>query len=137
MAKHIEHTIHDNGIHEIIFLDANHEAVNIYIDLMETLITEMIESDVPQKLHLLLNLTRTQDLPAFSYVTKQGRKMLHGHLKDREKLHIRSAFLARHDEMMVLSLAESFIKLMPVDMTVKVFDENQHGEAINWILSNE
>jgi hypothetical protein len=137
MSQHIEHSLHDKGIHEITFWEANHDAVDTYINLMESLITEIMESDAPQKCRLLLNLTQTQDLPAFAYVTKQGRKMLHGHLKDREKLHLKAAFLARHDEMLVLSLAENFLKLMPVDMDMKIFDENQRDEATTWLLSEK
>ena len=137
MAEHIEHILHDNDVHEIIFLDANRHAVDAYMNLLESLIVEKIESGSTEKLHVLLNLTQTRDLPPFSYITKQGRKMLHEHMHDRGKLHLRTAFLARHDEMMVLSLAESFIKLMPVDMQVKVFEANQRDEAIDWVLSEQ
>lgn len=137
MVEYIEHTLDENGIHEIIFLEAHHHAVDSYMNLMEALVKEMIESDEIDKLRVMVNLTKSPDLPSFSYITSKGRKLLHGHLKDRAKFHVRAAFVAKHDEMMVMSLAENFLKLMPVDMKAKVFDGALRDEAINWILSDE
>jgi stage II sporulation SpoAA-like protein len=137
MAEYIEHAVHDNGIHEITFLDTKREAVDAYMSLLESLIAEMLERDSPEKLAILLNLTQTSELPAFSYITKKGRHMLLGHLKDRDKLHVRTAFLAQQNAMMVLSLAENFIKLLPVDMQMKAFEGNQRDEAIDWVLADK
>lgn len=137
MAEYIEHTVHDNGIHEITYLEANRHAVDVYIELMESLLEEMLEDDSIEKVRILVNLTKTRELPAFSYLTSQGRKLVHEHLKDRAKFRVRSAFLAKHDEIMVMSLAESFLKLMPVDMKIKIFEADLRDEAIQWILSDE
>lgn len=137
MAEHIEHKVHDNGIHEVIFLIADHEVVDRYMNLMEALIEKIIDSDSPQKLSILLDMTRTLDLPPFSYITRQGRKLLHDHLKGRDKLHLRTAFLARHDELLVLSLAENFFKLLPVDIHMRVFEAGQREQAISWLLAEE
>lgn len=137
MAEHIEHIEHDNGIHEIIFLDASRHAVDEYMNTLEELVTPIVENNSVTKLFFIANLTQSHDLPSFSYITRQGRKLLHEHLSDRDKFHLRGAFLAKHDEVLVLSLAESFIKLMPVDMIMKVFEEESRDEAINWLLADE
>lgn len=137
MAEHIEHILHDNGIHEILFLDANRQAVDAYMSQMELLVTERLESDSPEQLNILINLTQTHDLPPFSYLTKKVRHMLHEHLQDRGRLHLRNAILARHDAMMVMSLFESFMKLLPIDMEMKIFEANQRENAIHWILADE
>lgn len=137
MSEHIEYIEYDNGIHEFIFLNTNREAVNDYVNQLEALIKAMIEDDSATMLRFMVNLTETRDLPAFSYITNQGRRMLQGFLKDRGKFHLRGAFLAKQNKMMVLSLTESFIKLIPVDINVKVFEENSRDEAINWLLADE
>jgi hypothetical protein len=137
MAEHIEHSLHDNGIHEITFLNAERHAVDAYMSLMDSLVTEMLENDSIGKLRLMVDLTKSHDLPSFSYITSKGRKLLHDHLKDRAKFHVRAGFVAKHDEIMVMSLAENFLKLMPVDMKVKVFEADMRDEAIIWILADE
>ena len=70
MSDKLEHVLHDNGIHEFIFLDTGRAVVDDYVNQLEALITEMITDDSSTKLRFMLNLTTARDLPAFSYITK-------------------------------------------------------------------
>lgn len=137
MSDNIEHIIHENGINEIILHADDREVVDAYMGVVEGLVTAAIESEDSSTIHLLVNLTQTRNAPPFSYITKKGRNLLHEHFKDRKKFQLRSVLLARQDEMTIVSLAESFFRLLPVDAKMKAFESHQRDNAIAWLLSDE
>lgn len=134
MSDNVEHIIHENGINEFILHSDDRGVVDEYISYLEELVVKAIENDGNDKIHVLINLTQTQNIPPFTYITKQERNLLHKYHDDRDKIHIRSAALARHDEMTIISLFEAFLKLLPVDAKVKSFESNQREQAIEWLL---
>lgn len=136
MSEHIEYIVHENGINEIILHADDREVVDEYMNTIEKLIVQEIEDDSITIVRLLVNLTQTRNIPPFAYITKKGRRMLHEHFRDRDKIHLRGVMLARHDEMTIASLAETFIKLLPIDAQMKPFEGNQREEAIAWLLSD-
>jgi len=130
----IEHIEHDAGYHEVIFLADSRPAVDAHMAVVKTLLQDAIASDEIVTVHLVINLTQIKNVPPFAYLTKSGRKILQQFAKNRDKLHLRGVFLAKHNEMSILSLAENFIKLLPVDATIKPF-EDRHA-AIAWLLKD-
>src|SRR5262245_35263523 len=134
MTEHLTLIEHDNGIHEIILHAATRQAVGEYFILVETILKKQIAGQEPVA-HLLLDLSES-GAPPFTYLTQQGRKMLHEHHHERDAIHLKMAFLAKDNTKTVLSLAESFVKLLPIDATFKIFDWTKRHDAEEWLLSN-
>jgi len=134
MRECVELIEQDNGIHELIFHEATRQAVDDYIVLVAQIINKQIAGN-ESAAHILMNLTES-GAPPFTYVTQQGLALLHEHLKDRSQIHIKSAFLAKESTKTVLSLAEAFVEMLPIDVTFKVFDWTKRGEAEEWLMSD-
>ena len=134
MSDLITVTEHDNGIHEIKFHEATRHAVDEYLHTVESILTKQIAGQEAIA-HILLDLTDS-GVPPFAYITQQGRKLLHEHHRERAAIHLRLAFLAKDGAKTVLSLAEAFIKMLPIDASFKVFDWTKRHEAEDWLLSN-
>jgi hypothetical protein len=135
MSEHVELIEHDDGIHEIIFHEATRQAVDDYMILVERIIEKQIAGREPVAC-VLLNLSHS-GVPPFAYITQKGRSLLHEHHKERDAIHLKSAFLAKDSAKAVLSLAETFIKMLPIDATFKVFDWTKRSDAEAWLLSND
>ena len=134
MTEHITVTEHDNGVHEIIFHAATRQVVDEYFTQVEAILKKQIAGQEPLA-HILLDLSES-GVPPFSYLTRQGRKMLHEHHHERDAIHLRMAFLAKDSTKTVLSLAESFVKMLPIDATFKIFDWTKRHDAEEWLVSN-
>ena len=134
MTEHITVIEHDNGVHEIILHEATRQVVDDYFTQVEAILKKQIAG---QELlaHILLDLSES-GAPPFSYLTQQGRKMLYEHHHERDAIHLRMAFLAKDSTKTVLSLAEAFVKLLPIDVTFKIFDWTKRHDAEEWLLSN-
>jgi hypothetical protein len=134
MSEHLEAILHENGIHELIFHSEHRQVVDEYFAWIEATVLKLAETSDTVNIRLLLNFVHARDLPPFTYLTSQGRKLLSHHSQDLAKLHIRGAFLARQDEMLVLSLIETFFKILPIDAKMKPFPVNEREKAIAWLL---
>lgn len=134
MTEKIEVIEHNNGIHEVIFHESTRQAVDEYMQVVESILKKQIAGEEPV-IRLLLDLSES-GAPPFAYITRQGRKLLHDHHHDRAAINLKSAFLAKDGTKTVLSLAEAFISLLPFDATFKVFDWTKRSEAEEWLLSH-
>lgn len=134
MSSLVEHVVHENGIHEIIFHDSSRAAVDAYMDLLESIAFEHVEAG--KTVLALVNFTQVHTIPPIAYLTKKGRGLIHEHLGDRDKLHLRGAMLAPSEMQITLSLAQTFINLLPIDFTMQTFLPEQRSAAIDWILGN-
>jgi hypothetical protein len=134
MPEELEIISHEHGIYELIFHSETRQIVDEYFAWLETMVIPLAEGSETGQVRLIVNFSQIRDLPSFSYLTNQGRKLLERHSEIRGKLHIRGAFLARQDEMMVLSLVESFFKLLPIDAKLKAFQAHEREKAIAWLL---
>ena len=134
MAEHLTLTEHSNGIHEIKFHAATREVVDEYFTQVEAILKKQIAGQEPVA-HILLDLSES-GAPPFSYLTQQGRKLLHEHHHERDAIHLKTAFLAKDSTKTVLSLAESFVKMLPIDASFKIFDWTKRRDAEEWLLNN-
>ena len=134
MGELITVTEHRNGIHEIRFHTATRHAVDEYLQTVESILSRQVAGQEAVA-HLLLDLTDS-GVPPFAYIIQQGRKILHEHHRERDVIHLRLAFLAKDGDKTVLSLAETFVNMLPIDATFKVFDWTKRHEAEEWLLSN-
>lgn len=124
---------HPEGYYEAIFHDGSRDAVAMYIDMVEKLILHHLEAQDTAR--LLINLSEGK-MPPIAALSQQARRMLQQHRQDREKLHMRGAFLATSDEALILTLAQSFIKLMPIDANMQTFTTEHRAKAIVWLLED-
>jgi hypothetical protein len=134
MPELLTFTEHPDGIHEIKFHEATRQVVDEYLPLLESILKKQIAGQEPVA-HLLLDLSES-GAPPFTYITQQGRKLLHEHLYDRDSIHLKTAFLAKDSTKTVLSLAETFVSMLPIDATFKVFDWTKRNEAEEWLLTD-
>ena len=137
MSETVEHIVHENGINEIILHKDDRQVVDDYMAIIETLLIEEIEREEDQPVRILVDLTKTLNVPPFAYITTKGRKILSKHYKDRDKIHVRGILLAKHDEMTIVSLAEALFKLLPVDAKMKPFEGRHRVQAIEWLLADD
>ena len=134
MTEHITLTEHPNGIHEFKFHEATRQVVDEYFAQVETILKKQIAGQEPIA-HILLDLTDS-GVPPFSYLTQQGRKLLHEHHHERNAIHLKTAFLAKDGAKTVLSLAETFVQMLPIDASFKIFDWTKRHDAEKWLLNN-
>ena len=134
MSETVNLTEHDNGIHEVVFHEATRQAVDDYMTIVTSIIEKQL-AGAEAKVHLLVDLSES-GAPPFAYITQEGRKMLHEHHHDREGIHLKGAFLAKDSTKTVLSLAETFIKMLPIDASFKVFDWTKRHDAEDWLLND-
>lgn len=135
MSDYLTLIEHDNGIHELIFHEATRHAVDEYLGIVETILEKQLAGG-EAIIHLLIDLSEA-GAPPFAYITQQGRKMLHEHHKERDAIHLKSAFLAKDSTKTVLSLAETFVKMLAIDASFKVFDWTKRHDAEDWLLNHE
>lgn len=128
-----ERILHDNGIQELIYHEATREAVDRYLEVFEQIINETVQSGVIGR--VLVNFV-TPVLPPVAYVTKQGRRLVTAHFADRDKIRIRSAILAPASAKPIISLMQTFLSMLPMEVTIANFVPEQRIDAENWLLSD-
>jgi hypothetical protein len=134
MTEHITLTEHDNGIHEIKLHAATRQVVDEYFTHIEAILKKQVVGQEPVA-SILVDLSES-GAPPFTYLTQQGRKLLHEHHRERDAIHVKIAFLAKDSTKTVLSLAEAFVKLLPIDASFKIFDWTKRHDAEEWLLNN-
>jgi hypothetical protein len=134
MTEHITLTEHSNGIHEIKWHAATRQVVDEYFTHIEAILKKQVVGQEPVA-YILVDLSQS-GAPPFTYLTQQGRKLLHEHHRERDAIHVKIAFLAKDSTKTVLSLAEAFVKLLPIDASFKIFDWTKRHDAEEWLLNN-
>lgn len=134
MTKLIEMSMHSNGIYEIIFHATNRAAVDEYMATLEEILVQKIENE--ETVRVMIDMTQVNTLPPIAYVTEKGRQIVRDHFADRDKVHIRSAFIADRAMQITLSIAQSLMNLLPIDATIEVFAPEERQQAEDWLNDN-
>lgn len=134
MTEHLTLIEHTNGIHEIILHAAIRQVIDEYVIHVKRILINQIAGQ-ESVAHILLDVSKS-GAPPFAYLTQQGRKLLHEHHHERDAIHLKMAFLAKDSTKTVLSLAEAFVKMLPIDVAFKMFDWTKRNDAEEWLLTN-
>lgn len=129
----IEIIQHENDIVEVIFLDNDRAAVDAYLTYIEAMLLEKAEQEAQAR--LIVNFSRS-GIPSMSYITGKIRNLLREHADKRRLLHLRGAFIASADDSLMLSLAETFTNILPIDATMKVFKIENYDDAKEWLTND-
>jgi hypothetical protein len=132
MIEHCKHIKHDNGIHEIILLTATNDVVDCYMAIVGPLFLNKPEDET---LRYILNATQCKDLPPLRYFIQQSN--------DYKKQHPqigpgRLAILYQHNGfwMIVSNVANMLNLVYKGDLILRMFEETEREQAIEWLLSD-
>ena len=129
----VELVEHSEGYHEVVFHDGSRLAVEAYMTILESMMIKHVEANDTAR--VLINLSEGK-VPSITLMGQNVRRLLHEHRNERERLHLRGAFLASSTDAMILSLSQSFIALMPIDANMHTFTSEHRADAIAWLLED-
>lgn len=133
MIEHCKYIEHDNGIHEIILLTATREAVDCWVSIVGPLFLNKPEEET---LRYILNGTQCPDLPPIRYFIQQSN--------DYERQHpgIGPGRLVvlypRNGFWTVVSSVVNMLNLLYQGrLVMRMFEEGQREQAIEWLLGDD
>jgi hypothetical protein len=127
---------HKHNIHEIRMHDNSRQAVDVMTARMEALIESWNTDEDGDEMRLLINMSES-GVPSVTYAMQKIRKWFNDYRNILGNMHIREAYLAPTSSEMVLSLAESFAKVLPIAVEVKFFPQDDHESAIEWLRETD
>lgn len=126
---------HADTIAEVRLHDNSRRAV----DVMAAHIKALIEDKDPSTdgtLRLLVNMSDA-GLPSMSYITRTIREWYAEHQATVEALHIKEAIIAPDDYQLLLPLASTVTRLLPLKADVKFYETDEYDEALHWLRSDD
>ena len=130
MSEDLQFVLHENNIHEFIYLKSSRTAVDELYGVFRT----YLEQDVRPEVFLLLIDARNGVIPPISYLFKVTQEFAKAY-KNIPPGH--TAVL--HPPNLIVSLIENFMNglnhFITGHNTLKFFNEDQYDEAMAWLLS--
>jgi hypothetical protein len=118
----------DNAVHEFVFLESSHAAVDVWIERLERIQSVAGRGEVSR---LLFDCTSSGMLPmsyAFTRLQNMCRRM-------PQRTPSRTAFL--YTTNFSVSVVDTFLKLLRADSAVRFFTLQQRDEALVWLRAND
>lgn len=127
---------HKHNIHEIRLHDNSRKAVDVMAAQMWALLESWNIDENGDELRLLINMSES-GVPSVTYVMRKVREWFIEHRATLEHLHIREVYLAPTSSEMLLSLARSVAKVIPINAEMKFFGEDDYESAIAWLRKTD
>lgn len=129
MSENLQFVLHENNIHEFIYLKSSRAAVDELYGVFHT----YMESGDPPKVFLLLIDARNGIVPPIQHLFKVTQEFAKKY-EDIPPGH--TAVL--HPPNLIVSLIENFMnslnRFITGHNTLKFFNEDQYDEAVAWLL---
>jgi len=119
------HNVLDNGVHEFVFSDASRAAFDEFLANLE----QVAEARQPDERVCLLLDWRQSGIPPLQYAFQRVREYLQKHPSEGDG---RTAIV--YDYGALVSLMQSFVRLLDSDSRTRLFPADQHAAAIAWLL---
>ena len=127
---------HKHNIHELRMHDNSRKAVDVMAAQMEALIESWDIDEDGDKMLLLVNMGES-GVPSVTYAMQKIRNWFNENRNTLQYIHIREAYLAPTSSEVLLSLAGSFTKVIPIDIEVKFFAQGDYEGAVAWLRQTE
>jgi hypothetical protein len=127
---------HPHNVYEIRMHKKTRQAVDVMAGHMWALIESWDIDEHGDEMRLLINMSES-GVPSVTYAMRKIRNWFSENSSDLNKIHIREAYLAPSGSEIVLSLADSFAKILPLDIEVKFFPAHDYDGAMTWLRQTD
>lgn len=124
-------TTHAEKYYRLTILKATRPAVDEWLAKVDMIWEAYNGGDYPLR---ILCLTATDTQIPINYAFREGMKLVR---KYRDLPPASTAFVIRNRHDMMISLTDSFLRLMPMKINYRFFVRHQEASAIAWLLALE
>lgn len=128
--------VHENGVREMRLHDSTRQAVDELTVHMSSVMASWQPEQDGRQVYLLVDM-RDSGLPPLNYMMQKVREWISNYRHIMRQVYIREALLVPINSGIVLSLAGTFARMLPVDSDVKFFSPDEYEDAIAWLLQQD